>query len=152
KFIQELIHPGSQLASPWGITMAPASFGEFGGDLLVGNFAFNDSVINAFDPVHGTYLGTLTGPDGRPIFNQALWALRFGNGGRGGDPNTLYFTAGIDMETHGLFGSIQPIPSLSPEAPVVPNLSAPPQQTFSTKPASGDQNPYGVAFVPQGFP
>jgi hypothetical protein len=153
-FIQQLI-TGSQLASPWGITLAPASFGEFGGDLLVGNFSFNDSVINAFDPVHGTFLGTLTGPDGRPIFNQGLWSLAFGNGGNGGNPDTLYFTAGIDMETHGLFGAIEPIPALSPKAPVIPNLPNGARQTFSTVPTTGpdkgDRNPSGVAFVPQNI-
>jgi hypothetical protein len=132
--------------------MAPAGFGKFGGDLLVGNFAYNFSEINAFDPTTGKFLGTLSDINGNPIRNQALWALTFGNGKSGGDANTLYFTAGINAEKDGLFGSIQPIPALSPKAPVVPNLPAVPQQTFSTVPASGDQNPYGVAFVPQGFP
>jgi uncharacterized protein (TIGR03118 family) len=154
KFIKQLI-AGSQLAAPWGATLAPAGFGEFGGDLLVGNFAYNNSVINAFNPTTGKYLGTLTGPDGRPIFNQALWYIGFGNGGNGGNLNTLYFTAGIDMETHGLFGSIQPIPSLSRKEPLVPNLPKGAEQTFSTVPTTGadkgDQNPYGVAFVPQGI-
>jgi uncharacterized protein (TIGR03118 family) len=41
---------GGQLAAPWGVALAPASFGEFGGDLLVGNFSFVASEINAFDP------------------------------------------------------------------------------------------------------
>jgi uncharacterized protein (TIGR03118 family) len=148
--IKQLIS-GSKLASPWGIVLAPSSFGEFGGDLLVGNFAYNDSVINAFNPKTGKFLGTLTGPDGHPIFNKALWSLTFGIGGSNGDPNTLYFTAGIEQETHGLFGSIQAIPSLKEDAPLLPNLSKGATQTVSTVPDNGDQNPYGVAFVPQGI-
>jgi uncharacterized protein (TIGR03118 family) len=108
-FIRQLII-GSQLASPWGITLAPTTFGEFGGDLLVGNFSFNVSVINAFDPVTGKFLGTLTDANGMPILNPGLWTLRFGNGGNGGDPNTLYFSAGINGEKDGLFGSIQAVP------------------------------------------
>jgi hypothetical protein len=56
--LQTLIN-GSELAAPWGIALAPASFGEFGGDLLVGNFSFVDSEINAFDPTTGAFLGTI---------------------------------------------------------------------------------------------
>ena len=141
----------SHLASPWGIAPAPAGFGTFSGDLLVGNFAFNDSVINAFDPSTGAFRGTLTDASGHAIANPGLWSLNFGNGVSGGDPNTLYFTAGIDGETHGLFGSLQAIPPLSAKAPIVPNLSGGALQTLTTVPANGDLNPYGVAFVPQGF-
>lgn len=105
------------LNSPWGMAMAPASFGQFGGALLVGNFG--DGTINAFDPVKGTSLGTLKDNTGNAIPIPGLWSLIFGNGGRGGDPATLYFTAGIpgpygeDAESHGLFGSIQAPPSFT---------------------------------------
>ncbi|MHB1423689.1 MAG: TIGR03118 family protein [Gemmataceae bacterium] len=102
---------GGQLASPWGMAMAPTTFGKFGGDLLVGNFAYNYSEINAFDPTTGKFLGTLTGANGKPILNPGLWTLTFGNGGNGGNPNTLYFTAGINGEKDGLFGSIQAVSS-----------------------------------------
>jgi hypothetical protein len=96
---------GSKLASPWGLALAPAGFGEFANDLLVGNFSFVASEINAFDPVTGAFLGTIPVDDGG---NGAggLWALIFGNGGSGGDPNTLYFSDGIAGETHGLFAAI----------------------------------------------
>ncbi len=124
----------------------------FSGDLLVGNFAFGDSSINAFDPSTGAFRGTLTDATGHTIFNPGLWTLTFGNGVSGGDPNTLYFTAGIDGESHGLFGSIQAIPPLSATAPIVPNLPNGAFQTLTTVPSNGDVNPYGVAFVPQGFP
>ena len=102
------------LNSPWGMALAPAGFGMFGGDLLVGNFG--DGRINAFDPATGAFLGQLTDGSGNPITIQGLWGLRFGNGGSGGDPNTLYFAAGIPgpggmVEDHGLFGSISVVPT-----------------------------------------
>ena len=110
--IQTLI-AGSKLASPWGIIRAPASFGGFGGDLLVGNFSFAVSEINAFDPLTGAFVGTITDKDGNPIINSGLWAITFGNGGNGGDPNTLFFAAGINGEADGLFGSLDPVPEPS---------------------------------------
>jgi len=112
RVIQTLI-AGSKLASPWGIAQAPASFGGFGGDLLVGNFSFAISEINAFDPLTGAFVGTITDKDGNPIINSGLWAITFGNGGNGGDPNTLFFAAGINGEADGLFGSLDPVPEPS---------------------------------------
>ena len=97
------------LNAPWGLALAPASFGSFGGALLVGNFG--DGHINAFDASLGTYLGPLLNTNGTPIVIQGLWGLIFGNGGKGGDTNALYFTAGIPgagaIEDHGLLGSIR---------------------------------------------
>jgi uncharacterized protein (TIGR03118 family) len=110
-FLQRLI-TGSQLASPWGITLAPAGFGTFGGDLLVGNFSFAASEINAFDPVTGAFLGTIPINSG-PASSGGLWSLAFGNGGNNGDPNTLFFTDGINGERDGLFGSISTVPEPS---------------------------------------
>jgi uncharacterized protein (TIGR03118 family) len=101
---------GSKLASPWGMAMAPAGFGDFGGDLLVGNFSYPFSEINAFNPSTGAYLGTIMDANGNPIINSGLWSLTFGNGGSGGLPNTLYFTAGINDERDGLVGAIDPVP------------------------------------------
>ncbi len=66
------------LNSPWGLALAPANFGAFGGDLLVGNFG--DGHINAFDPHNGRFLGTLDDAAGKPITIENLWSLRFGNG------------------------------------------------------------------------
>jgi uncharacterized protein (TIGR03118 family) len=111
-FIQRLISNGSSLNSPWGMAIAPTGFGNFGSDLLVGNFG--DGTINAFDPSTGTFLGQLDGADGKPIVNLGLWDLTFGNGGNGGSKSDLFFTAGIPgdgmVEDHGLFGSIVPTP------------------------------------------
>jgi uncharacterized protein (TIGR03118 family) len=93
------------LNSPFGLVKAPANFGDFSNALLVGNFG--DGQINAFDPDTGAFLGTLNDTAGNPIVVDGLWALRFGNGGSGGDANKLYFTAGIQDEQHGLFGSLE---------------------------------------------
>jgi len=96
-----------QLNSPWGLAVAPQSFGRFGGDLLVGNFG--DGHINAYELEDGAYhhRGELRGPDGRKIAIDGLWALSFGNGGAAGSVGTLFFTAGPDDESHGLFGTIE---------------------------------------------
>jgi uncharacterized protein (TIGR03118 family) len=98
---------GGPLASPWGMAIAPAGFGAFGGDLLVGNFAFGDSEINAFDATTGKFEGTIpVNPGVGDTAAGGLWDLMFGGGGPSGDPMTLYFTDGIDGETHGLFAAI----------------------------------------------
>ena len=97
---------GGNLASPWGMAIAPAGFGPFGGDLLVGNFSFLHSEINAFDLTTGAFEGTIPVDPGAGNMPGGLWALTFGGGGSAGDPMTLYFTDGIDGETHGLFGAI----------------------------------------------
>jgi uncharacterized protein (TIGR03118 family) len=96
------------LNSPWGITLAPATFGIFGGALLVGNFGEGNPSIHAFNPTTGAFLGTLQDESGNGIEIDELWALTFGNGGAGGDVNTLYFAAGPGEEEHGLFGKLNP--------------------------------------------
>jgi uncharacterized protein (TIGR03118 family) len=107
-FLQRLAHRG-QLNAPWGMALAPAGFGAFGGDLLVGNFG--DGEINAYQPqATGTYerIGALRDVDGKPILIDGLWALAFGKGtANNGPTDTLFFTAGPDDETHGLFGTIR---------------------------------------------
>ncbi len=95
---------GGPLAAPWGVALAPSGFGQFSNDLLVGNFSYHLNEINAFDPTTGLPEGTISIDDGG--FPSGLWALDFGTGGQNGNPDTLYFTDGIDSETHGLFGSI----------------------------------------------
>jgi uncharacterized protein (TIGR03118 family) len=96
------------LNSPWGITVAPASFGIFGGALLVGNFGQGNPSIHAYNPTTGAFLGTLQDESGNGIVIDELWDLKFGNGGAGGDVDTLYFAAGIGKEEHGLFGKLNP--------------------------------------------
>jgi uncharacterized protein (TIGR03118 family) len=92
------------LNSPWGLALAPSTFGPFAGDLLVGNFG--DGRINAFDPSGGAFLGQLTAASGQPITIDGLWGLSFGNNGMAGSSSTLFFTAGINGEMNGLLGSL----------------------------------------------
>ena len=97
-----------QLNSPWGIAPAPAEFGAFAGDLLVGNFG--DGQISAFAPQEdGSYelVGQLRTGDHKVLTIDGLWSLEFGKGSANNGPTTtLFFTAGPDGESHGLFGTI----------------------------------------------
>lgn len=95
-----------QLDSPWGLALAPASFGEFAGDLLIGNFG--NGHINVFDPITGEFVAKVRNAHGQAIVIEGLWTLTVGNGGNGGDPNLVYFTAGPNDESDGLFGHIAP--------------------------------------------
>lgn len=104
--LQRLIQ-GNHLKAPWGVALAPADFGAFSNALIVGNFA--DGQLHAFDPESGKYLGEMKDENGKPIVIDGLWGIRFGNGGNGGDKNALYFAAGIEDETHGLFGSLRAV-------------------------------------------
>jgi uncharacterized protein (TIGR03118 family) len=94
-----------QIDSPWGITLAPNSFGKHRGDLLVGNFG--SGTIMTFGP-DGEFHGLLKGLDHRPVVIEKLWGLTFGNGVRAGSADKLFFAAGPDNESHGLFGSLSP--------------------------------------------
>ncbi len=117
-FIKTLVNDtaGVNLASPWGLAIAPAGWGPFGGDLLVGNNNANSAgltEINAYDLTTGAWQGTLTLDTGLPFSETELWALSFGNGGSAGSMNTLYFTAGLDNNTNGLIGAISFVPEPS---------------------------------------
>jgi uncharacterized protein (TIGR03118 family) len=92
------------LAAPWGVTLAPASFGPFANDLLVGNFSFIASEINVFDS-NGNLVGTIPINTGGNM-PGGLWALGFGTGGMNGSPDTLFFTDGINGEMNGLFAAL----------------------------------------------
>lgn len=99
------------LNSPWGLAIAPASFGAAAGDLLVGNFG--DGTINAFNPNTGQYLGTLANVSGSALATSGLWAITFGDGGNAGSANSLYVTAGPNGQTGGLFAEVDPAPEPS---------------------------------------
>jgi uncharacterized protein (TIGR03118 family) len=98
------------LDSPWGLAMAPSTFGQFANDMLIGNFG--DGVINVFDPSNGHWLATLPGTNGRPLVNNSLWSLTFGGAlnsdGSESPTGTLFFSAGLNHENDGLFGTIVP--------------------------------------------
>jgi uncharacterized protein (TIGR03118 family) len=99
---------GGALDAPWGLALAPTSFGALAGALLVGNFG--DGRINAYDPSSGTWLGALDGPGGQPLVIDGLWGLAVGNDGGAGSSQSLYFTAGPGGESHGLFGVLRAVP------------------------------------------
>jgi uncharacterized protein (TIGR03118 family) len=111
--------PNSLLDAPWGLAITPSTFGIFGSSvstpvLLVGNFS-DEGFITAYDANTGAAIVPPGATDNRlvdesntPIEIDELWALQFGNGGNGGDVNTLYFTAGTAEEEHGLFGKLNP--------------------------------------------
>ncbi|HLY18372.1 MAG TPA: TIGR03118 family protein [Bryobacteraceae bacterium] len=105
---------GGNLNAPWGVAIAPANFGDFANDLLVGNFG--DGNINAYNPTTGAFVATLNDAYGTPIVVPSLWALQQGNGGSGGDANAIYFTAGLpgpDGGPHGLLGRLQAAPVIT---------------------------------------
>jgi uncharacterized protein (TIGR03118 family) len=93
-----------KLQAPWGVTMAPSSFGKFSNDLLVGNFG--NGRINAFN-AKGKLAGQLNSSGKKPLVIPGLWALGVGNNGKAGSPNFVYFTAGINSQSDGLFGAIK---------------------------------------------
>jgi uncharacterized protein (TIGR03118 family) len=105
---------GGALNSPWGVAIAPANWGAFGGAVLVGNFG--DGKINAFDATSGALLGTLQNSTGAPIVNVGLWAIAFGGNGQASDANTLYIVAGVpngSTTKRGLLASIAPPAAIS---------------------------------------
>jgi uncharacterized protein (TIGR03118 family) len=99
---------GGNLNAPWGVAVAPATFGVFGGALLIGNFG--DGIVNAYDPKTFAFLGQLADGTGKTLTYASLWELNFGvvapSGTATGNLNTLYFTAGLAGEKHGLLGAV----------------------------------------------
>jgi uncharacterized protein (TIGR03118 family) len=93
---------GGTLNAPWGLAVAPSSFGALAGDLLVGNFG--DGRINVYDPHTHSFIGQVQGTNGQPLVVDGLWAIAPGNDTKAGSSALLYFTAGPDDEKHGLFG------------------------------------------------
>ena len=118
-FIKRLT-TGGPLNAPWAMIKAPSSFGAFGGDLLVGNLG--DGHINAFNASTGAFIGALQDSTGAALSIEALWGLSFGAAASGATvAGRLYFAAGIQAETHGLFGYLAP--ALVPGQPPCDNLS-----------------------------
>ncbi|HET7890599.1 MAG TPA: TIGR03118 family protein [Candidatus Sulfotelmatobacter sp.] len=133
-FVRRVASQGN-LNSPWGATIAPSTFGMFQRALLIGNFG--DGTINAFDLNSGNLLGQLQDAHGNVITNASLWELLFDARGQTGNPNTLYFTAGLNNEQHGLFGAITANNTTQPAAADFSLTASPSTQTISAgQPAS----------------
>lgn len=99
---------GGVLDAPWGLAIAPSSFGALAGSLLVGNFG--DGRISAYNLATDSFMGQIDGSNGQPLAIDRLWALSVGNDGSAGSSQSLYFTAGPSDESHGLFGVMQAVP------------------------------------------
>ncbi len=105
---------GAWLNAPWGVALAPTTFGFFSNHLLIGNAGSGQ--IAVYDVESGRFDGLLRDASGHAIENDRLWALRFGNDQGAGPSNWLFFTAGISDEAHGLFGFFTPADKSAPEA------------------------------------
>jgi uncharacterized protein (TIGR03118 family) len=112
-FVAHAVPAGGNLNAPWGLAIAPTTFGPFGGDLLIGNFG--DGIINAYDPKTFAFLGQLADPTGKTLTYASLWELFFGltqpSSTTSGNLNTLYIAAGLAAEKHGLLAAINTNPS-----------------------------------------
>jgi uncharacterized protein (TIGR03118 family) len=97
-----------KLNAPWGIAIAPSTFGKFAGDILIGNFG--DGAINAYDVRSGNFRGQLKGADHRVLHLEGIWGMAFGNDRNNQPKGTLFFAAGPDDENHGMYGAITPSP------------------------------------------
>jgi uncharacterized protein (TIGR03118 family) len=114
-FVKRLVSGGA-LNSPWGMVVAPANFGRFSKALIVGNFG--DGTLHAYNPTSGAFMGTVDDGHGHPLVIGGLWGLAFGNGVAAGNTNQLYFSAGPQGESHGLFGKIAAINNLAGQVAV----------------------------------
>jgi uncharacterized protein (TIGR03118 family) len=103
------LEQGSWLDAPWGIAFAPGDFGAFSHALLVGNFGSGQ--IAAYNPITAQFLGMVKNADDSVMTIEGLWSLSFGNSANAGPYDTLFFSAGIQGEQHGLFGTITPVPA-----------------------------------------
>ncbi|MGH8797785.1 MAG: TIGR03118 family protein, partial [Caldimonas sp.] len=102
---------GGTLDAPWGLAIAPSSFGAMAGALLVGNFG--DGRINAYDATTDAFLGQVLDAANAPLAIDGLWAISPGNDGNAGSSARLYYTAGPGDEAHGVFGVLTPVPEPS---------------------------------------
>lgn len=131
------------LNAPWGMAWAPfEGFAKFNNALFVGNFG--DGTINAFDFDSGDFLGTVSDASGKPINNPGIWALQFGLGVAGATSDTLFFTAGIAAEQHGLLGALKVNSSSLP--PAQGPTMVDPKLTVTTVVPKLDQ-PTGMVFL-----
>jgi uncharacterized protein (TIGR03118 family) len=108
RLLRRLEH-GRWLNAPWGVALAPGDFGAFSHHVLVGQFGSGE--IAAYNAVTGRFVGKVKDDADNVLAIDGLWALSFGNGATAGPLNTLFFTAGIEDEAHGLFGTLTAVPA-----------------------------------------
>jgi uncharacterized protein (TIGR03118 family) len=145
--------PGGPLENPWGIVQAPADFGAFSNDILIGNVE-GDGNINAFDPATGAYLGQLRHPDGTPVAIPGLWDLTFGGDSpANGLAKQLYFDAGPNVPKpagNGLFGMILAAGTGGGRGGAGMTLAPNPGAAGPPSPAPAASVPGGGPALPQG--
>jgi uncharacterized protein (TIGR03118 family) len=112
KLLQRL-ERGPWLNAPWGVALAPANFGFFSNHLLIGNAGSGQ--IAVYDVESGRFDGLFRDANGHALQNDRLWSLKFGNNNAAGPSNSLFFTAGISDEAHGVFGFFTPADNSAPE-------------------------------------
>ena len=105
--LQGRLEHGDWFNAPWGVVWTPRDFGEFSNTILVGNF--RSGWIAAFNGFTKKFIGFVRNPDNSLVFIDGLWSLTFGNNGNAGSSTTLFFTAGPNNETDGLFGTLTPV-------------------------------------------
>jgi uncharacterized protein (TIGR03118 family) len=105
--LQGRLQYGPWMNAPWGVVWTPRDFGEFSNTILVGNFG--SGWIAAFNGFTREFIGFMKNPDNSLVTIDGLWSLTFGNGGNAGPSTTLYFSAGINGEQDGLFGTLTPV-------------------------------------------
>jgi len=106
KFQGRLEH-GDWMNAPWGVVWTPRDFGEFSNVILVGNFG--SGKIAAFNGFTKKFIGFVRNPDNSIVTIDGLWSLTFANNGTAGSSTILYFSAGINEEQNGLFGTLTPV-------------------------------------------
>jgi len=102
-----VLEHGNFINAPWGIAMSPSDFGVFSHRLLIGNFG--DGWIHVYNAFTGKHEGYLEDANGLPIAIDGLWGISFGNNAKAGAPNSLYYTAGPEDESEGLYGYLTPV-------------------------------------------
>lgn len=116
RLVKRLVDVGGALNAPWGVALAPASFGKFSNDLLIGNFG--DGKINVYDPNSGAFLGTISDVSNNPIVIPGLWGIAFGNDVFNQPSTTLFYAAG-PTRTQGVYGRID-VASVGGATPPMP--------------------------------
>ncbi len=106
KLVQRFAERGV-LNAPWGVAIAPSSYGRFGGAILIGNFG--DGTLNAYGPITGHFLGSLRDGHGRRIRVDGLWGMQFGNGLLQQPTNSLFVAAGPNGEEGGTYSVINAV-------------------------------------------
>jgi len=111
---------GDWLNAPWGVALAPADFGRFSHNLLIGQFAGggdtqSSGYIAAYDLTTGKFNGLLQDAGGKPLAIKGILALSPGNFSPSNNDSTagrtaqVYFTAGPNHCSGGLFGYLSAV-------------------------------------------